>query len=62
VLFISETYAASYGLGYSIMNYWVMAQYTGMYAAIMLLSLLGLLLYIIVDWAERLCVHPRVST
>ncbi|RFU94049.1 ABC transporter permease [Sphaerochaeta halotolerans] len=61
VLFISETYAASYGLGYSIMNYWVMAQYTGMYAAIMLLSLLGLLLYIIVDWAERLCVHPRAN-
>ena len=62
VLFISETYAASHGLGYSIMNYWVMAQYKGMYAAIMLLSLLGLLLYIVVDWAERLCVHPRTNT
>nr|WP_319473932.1 ABC transporter permease [uncultured Sphaerochaeta sp.] len=61
VLFISETYAASHGLGYTIMNYWVMAQYTGMYAAIMLLSLLGLLLYIIVDWVEKLCVHPKVK-
>ncbi|MGE4453442.1 MAG: ABC transporter permease [Sphaerochaeta sp.] len=59
VLFISETYAATYGLGYTIMNYWVMAQYTGMYAAIMLLSLLGLLLYIVVDWMEKLYVHPR---
>ena len=43
------------------MNYWVMAQYTGMYAAIVLLSILGLLLYIIVDWAERLCVHPHIE-
>jgi NitT/TauT family transport system permease protein len=44
------------------MNYWVMAQYTGMYAAIVLLSILGLLLYIIVDLVERLCVHPWANT
>jgi NitT/TauT family transport system permease protein len=46
VLFISENYAATYGLGYYIMNNWVMAQYVGMYAGIVLLSLLGLTMYV----------------
>jgi NitT/TauT family transport system permease protein len=59
VLFIGETYAARYGLGYHIMNSWVMAQYVQMYASIMVLSLLGLLLYILVDLLERTFVHPR---
>lgn len=54
VLFISESYAATYGLGYYIMNNWVMAQYVGMYAGIVLLSLLGLVLYVALDGLERL--------
>ena len=56
VLFISENYAASYGLGYYIMNNWVMAQYVGMYAGIVLLSLLGLTLYVALDSIERLVI------
>lgn len=56
VLFVSETYAATYGLGYSIMNNWVMANYVGMYAGIVLLSLLGLVLYILIDKVERLVI------
>lgn len=56
VLFISENYAASYGLGYYIMNNWVMAQYGGMYAGIVLLSLLGLTLYVALDSIERLVI------
>lgn len=56
VLFISENYAAEYGLGYYIMNNWVMAQYVGMYAGIVLLSLLGLSLYIVLDGLERLAI------
>ncbi len=56
VLFISENYAASYGLGYNIMNYWIMANYIGMYGGIIMLSLLGLGLYIILDFLERLLV------
>lgn len=59
VLFISENYAARYGLGYQIMNSWVMAQYVGMYAGIVVLSLLGLLLYMLVDLLEHLIVHPK---
>jgi len=56
VLFISENYAATYGLGYYIMNNWVMAQYVGMYAGIVLLSLLGLTLYVALDGLERLVI------
>lgn len=56
VLFISENYAARFGLGYYIMNNWVMAQYVGMYSGIVLLSLLGLGLYALIDFCERLAI------
>ena len=59
VLFISESYAAEFGLGYFIMNNWVMAQYIGMYAGIVVLSLLGLALYLTTDFLEKRMVHPR---
>ncbi len=55
VLFVSENFATTYGLGYSIMNSWIMTDYTGMYAAILLLSLLGLLLYLLLDLMEAFC-------
>ncbi|MDD3057169.1 MAG: ABC transporter permease [Sphaerochaeta sp.] len=59
VLFVSETYASTYGLGYTIMNNWVMANYVGMYAGIVLLSLLGLLLYIVIDKVEQLVIPAQ---
>ncbi|MGE4464176.1 ABC transporter permease [Sphaerochaeta sp.] len=59
VLFVSETYASTYGLGYTIMNNWVMANYVGMYAGIVLLSLLGLLLYIVIDRVEQLVIPAQ---
>lgn len=59
VLFISESYAAKFGLGYYIMNNWVMAQYIGMYAGIVVLSLVGLALYLTTDSLEKRLVHPR---
>lgn len=59
VLFMSENYAATYGLGYYIMNSWVMAYYLGMYAGIILLSLLGLILYVLIDGAERRVMLPQ---
>lgn len=58
VLFISENFAATYGLGYHIMNNWIMANYIGMYSGIVLLSLLGLGLYLTIDLVER-WVIPR---
>jgi NitT/TauT family transport system permease protein len=57
VLFISESYAASHGLGYAIMNSWVMADYVAMYGGIVVLSMLGLSLYAITDSLEHLLVH-----
>ncbi|MDT4762054.1 ABC transporter permease [Sphaerochaeta sp. PS] len=59
VLFISENYASTFGLGYYIMNNWIMAQYVGMYAGIVLLSLLGLALYVALDGLERLVIPPQ---
>ncbi len=56
VLFISENFAAAYGLGSHIMNHWIMADYIGMYSGIILLSLLGLSLYILVDFLEKICI------
>ncbi|MFW6363757.1 MAG: ABC transporter permease [Spirochaeta sp.] len=52
VLFFSENIAASHGLGFMIMNSWIMAHYTGMYAGIVYLSLLGILLYRLLDRIE----------
>lgn len=59
VLFINESYAASHGLGYAIMNSWIMAQYTAMYAGIVVLSMLGLTLYSITDLIEKKFVHTE---
>lgn len=53
VLFISENYAADWGLGYSIMNHWLMADYQGMYVGIVLLSLMGLGFYVLTDLIEK---------
>ena len=53
VLFLAETFAAQSGLGYLIMDAWTRIVYPEMYAAIMALSLLGLLLFIVIDLMER---------
>jgi NitT/TauT family transport system permease protein len=52
-LFFSENYATTYGLGYFIMNGWVMADYTAMFAGMLAMSLLGIGLFQAVDWAEK---------
>ncbi len=52
VLFISENFATTSGLGYFIMNNWIMANYVGMYVGIVALGLLGLLLYLFLEALE----------
>lgn len=52
-LFFSENYATSYGIGYFIMNSWVMADYVGMFAGILAMGILGTFIFLAVDWAER---------
>lgn len=51
-LFYGENIATSYGIGYYIMNSWVMADYPAMFAGIVVMSLLGGLLIWLVDGLE----------
>jgi ABC-type nitrate/sulfonate/bicarbonate transport system permease component len=53
VLFLAETFATEDGLGWLIVDAWARVAYPDMYAAILGLSLLGLLAFLIVDIAER---------
>lgn len=52
VLFFVESFATSEGLGYFIMDSWNTASYTQMFAGIIGMSVLGLILYIILDIIE----------
>ena len=54
VIFLAETFGAQSGLGYLIMDAWTRISYAEMYAGIMALSLLGLLLFILLDFLEKL--------
>ncbi len=54
VLFFAESFATTSGLGYYIIvETWGRLAYTEMYAGVVAMSLLGLLLYLIVDALER---------
>jgi len=52
VLFIAETFVSRNGLGHLILDAWIRLAFTEMYAAIMALSIMGLLLFIITDILE----------
>jgi len=52
VLFFAETFASDSGLGFLIVDAWTRIAYPEMYSAIMALSILGLLLFIITDLLE----------
>lgn len=52
VLFFVESFATSEGLGYFIMDSWNIASYTQMFAGIIGMSVLGLILYLILDLIE----------
>lgn len=56
ILFFVENYGTRYGLGYSIMDYWMRADYAGVYGAIILISLLGIIIYALIDFIEsKIC-------
>ena len=62
VLFFSENFATTYGIGYFIMNAWAMADYVDMFSGILLLGLFGLLAFYLIDLAERrLCRWARLA-
>ena len=53
VLFFSENFATDYGIGYYIMNSWIMVNYLQMYTGIVFISLLGILLYKCIEVLEK---------
>jgi NitT/TauT family transport system permease protein len=54
VLFLAETFAAESGLGWLIVDAWTRVAYAEMYAAILTVSLLGLLLFVLTDFMEKI--------
>lgn len=52
VLFFGENYATTYGIGYYIMNNWIMVNYIGMSAGIVALGLLAAFLIFCIDLVE----------
>jgi ABC-type nitrate/sulfonate/bicarbonate transport system permease component len=54
VLFFAESFATTSGLGYYIINdSWGRLAYPEMYAGVLAMSLLGLVLYFLIDRLER---------
>ena len=49
ILFFAENYGTRYGLGYHIMNSWQKMDYIDLYTGILALSLLGFVLFLILD-------------
>jgi NitT/TauT family transport system permease protein len=53
VLFFTETFGTEYGMGYYIMDSWMRVNYVDMYSGIVILSLMGVGLFICVDLLEK---------
>ncbi len=56
VLFFVEGYGTKYGMGYYIVDAWSRIDYIGMYHGIIVISIVGFLLFAVLDLlAEKLC-------
>lgn len=53
ILFFTEGYGTQYGIGYYILDSWTRIDYIGMYAGIVVISLLGFALFILIDILEE---------
>jgi NitT/TauT family transport system permease protein len=53
VLFFSETFGTSVGLGWFVMESWMRMSYVDMFAGIFCLGLLGLAIFLGIDWLQR---------
>jgi NitT/TauT family transport system permease protein len=53
VLFFTETFGTQYGMGYFIMDAWMRVNYLEMYSGIVVLSVIGLFLFVMIDLIER---------
>lgn len=54
VLFFAEAYGTNKGIGYFIQDAWTRINYIDMYSGIVVLSILGLLLFLILDYIESI--------
>ncbi|WP_449598543.1 ABC transporter permease [Niallia sp. Marseille-Q9988] len=52
ILFFTEIYGTEYGMGYYIMDAWMRINYLDMYSGIIVLSLVGFLLFVLIDLME----------
>lgn len=52
VLFFTETFGTNFGMGYFIMDAWMRVNYIEMYSGILVLSVTGLLLFVVIDVLE----------
>jgi len=53
ILFFTEGYGTQYGIGYYILDAWTRIDYMGMYAGIIVLSILGFIIFILIDILEE---------
>lgn len=53
ILFFTEAYGTQYGIGYYILDAWSRIDYKEMYAGIIILSILGFILFILIDIIEE---------
>lgn len=60
VLFFAEAYGTSEGLGYFIQDAWSRINYIEMYSGIVMLSFLGLILFILVDFIESIVCRWKI--
>ena len=54
ILFFSEAYGTNQGIGYFIQDAWMRINYIDMYSGIVILSTVGLILFIIIDILESI--------
>ena len=54
VLFVTETYGTDQGMGYFIVDAWMRINYVDMYAGIVILSMMGFILFFLIDILETL--------
>lgn len=52
VLFFTENFGTEFGMGYFIMDSWMRVNYIQMYSGILVLSIIGLLFFILIDFLE----------
>lgn len=53
VLFFAENYATQFGIGYFIMDSWIRVDYVQMFAGIIAISIMGWLLFKLIDFLEE---------